>query len=648
LSHQHPLSEALAQLAREPVFQRELLRGLSPEDTGNFIESTIGVRAPQRLVNAIHAHTEGNPFFMSEVVRFLRERGELTEEDRAPLAIRIPEGVREVIRQRLNRLSGPCNWTLTIASIIGREFDFRLLNSLRDRITEEQLLQVIDEALETHVIEEATGGIERYQFSHALIQETLARELSTSRRVRLHARIGESLEEFLGADAEAHAAELVHHFTEGITATGPDKLMYYSLRAGERALAAYAPEEALGYFERALAAKVGRFRPAGQDQAADADTAALLFGLGQARAATLPRHRLGEAVDSLIRAFNYYDAAQDVERAVAVAECLFYPPLGQHLTVSQLIRRALELAPPDFHQAGRLLSRYGMVMGLAEGGDYPGAQKALEQALAIAGQWGDSALEMQTLACAARVDRFHLRFHDCLEKSRRAIELARRVDAPYTEVEAHRLAVNTMTYLGDLEGARSHASAMLELAERLGDHYWLVTALTANERQARLTGNLETAQEFSDRGLALSPIDPRLLAPRSLLEYERGNFEQGETYLERLLEAVRVTAPGATSEYATPAIVIPLVARITGTPARFNTAEELAHEILSSPSVTPLVARVARAGLALLAVLRKDAAAREQYNALAPVLRKPSISAAAPGVGLSWPGPAITTPICYL
>jgi predicted ATPase len=104
---------------------------------------------------------------MSEVVRFLRERGELTEEDRAPLTIRIPEGVREVIRQRLNRLSGPCNWTLTIASIIGREFDFRLLDSLRDRITEEQLLQVIDEALETHVIEEATGGIERYQFSHA-------------------------------------------------------------------------------------------------------------------------------------------------------------------------------------------------------------------------------------------------------------------------------------------------------------------------------------------------------------------------------------------------------------------------------------------------------------------------------------------------
>ena len=93
------------------------------------------------------------------------------------------------------------------------------------------------------------------QFSHALIQETLAGELSAARRVRLHAQIGQALEELYGDDAEAHAAELAHHFAEAEAVLGTEKLVRYSLLAGEGALAAYAFEEALAYFEQALAAK---------------------------------------------------------------------------------------------------------------------------------------------------------------------------------------------------------------------------------------------------------------------------------------------------------------------------------------------------------------------------------------------------------
>ena len=76
------------------------------------------------------------------------------------------------------------------------------------------MLGKLDEALEARVIEETAGRGERYQFSHSLIQQTLTEELSTSRRVRLHARIGESIEELYEADVEAHAAELAHHFAE--------------------------------------------------------------------------------------------------------------------------------------------------------------------------------------------------------------------------------------------------------------------------------------------------------------------------------------------------------------------------------------------------------------------------------------------------
>src|SRR5207245_3668140 len=128
------------------------------------------------------------------------------------------------------------------------------------------------------------GGIEgrprapsRYQFTHALIQETLAEELSLTRRVRLHASIAEALEELYGEDADQHAAELAHHFGEAQTLLGPDKLVRYSLAAGEAALAAYAHEQALAHFERALAAK--------GDAQVDDETAALYFGRGRAQLA---------------------------------------------------------------------------------------------------------------------------------------------------------------------------------------------------------------------------------------------------------------------------------------------------------------------------------------------------------------------------
>ena len=261
LSRQHPLSETLAQLSREPVFRRQVLRGLGQVELGQFIEATTGVQLAQALTETLYAHTEGNPFFMTEVIRLLSDSGELTASHfGTPEGLRIPEGVREVIGQRLNRLSERCNEVLTTASIIGREFDFRLLNILSVEISEDQLLQAVDEAVSFHLVEEVPVQMDRYQFSHSLIQQTLAEEVTTSRKVRLHARIAEALEALYGDDAEVHAAELAHHFAEAQTSTGPTKLVLYSLLAGERALASYAYENALTHFERELYRKVNRPR----------------------------------------------------------------------------------------------------------------------------------------------------------------------------------------------------------------------------------------------------------------------------------------------------------------------------------------------------------------------------------------------------
>ena len=97
---------------------------------------------------------------------------------------------------------------------------------------------------------------------------------------------------------DQHAAELAHHFERAQTLLGPDKLIFYSLAAGEAALAAYAHEQALSHFERGLAAK--------GDAEMDDETAALYFGLGRAQIAAFARYELEPAATSLRRAFDYY------------------------------------------------------------------------------------------------------------------------------------------------------------------------------------------------------------------------------------------------------------------------------------------------------------------------------------------------------
>ena len=197
----------------------------------------------------------------------------------------------------------------------------------------------------------------------------------------------------------------------------------------------------------------------------DAETAALLFGLARAQILTLPLHQLQEAVASLSRAFDYYVDAGDVDRAVAVADQPL-PPVTGLAGATQLISRALALVPPDSPEAGRLQSQYGVVMGIQEG-DYEGAQEALGRALAIAQGVGDVTLEMRTLIDSLGVNWYHFRFEECVQKSRSAIELAIQLDDLSAEVVARICAWCAQYPIGEVEGARIQAPALLAAAERL-------------------------------------------------------------------------------------------------------------------------------------------------------------------------------------
>jgi tetratricopeptide (TPR) repeat protein len=410
---------------------------------------------------------------------------------------------------------------LTTASVIGREFDFKLISALNQDIIEEQLLEIIDEALESHLIEGIPGRIDHYQFSHVLVQQTLVNELSTSRQARLHARIGQVLEELYGSAAQAHAVELTHHFAEAETVVGPEKVVHYSLLAGEQALAIYAWEEAQRYFQRGLEATKTHLNSL--EPAKDAEEAALLLGLGRAQAATLDRHQMAEAAVSLKRAFDYYADNGDISGAcnVAMIGATMRVSIGQRSTITDIITRSLALVPSDSREAAHLLSRYAEVVARVEG-DYYLAQEPFSQALTIARHVGDVALERRVLAQWANTDHTHLRQQECREKCLRIIELSCAADEPYPDFIAHFYATAVLGWTGELEDARRHAATLLAMSERFRHRSQLVSALWRNEMVSRLSGDWPAARVFSDRALAIRTQDPRLLSTRVELEYQTG------------------------------------------------------------------------------------------------------------------------------
>lgn len=129
LSRGHPLAQSLGEFTRDRLFQRIALRGLTHEDVVRYIETASQGTPQAELVDAIYTRSEGNPLFVTEMTRLLPEEESWSG--------RVPEGIREVIGRRLHRLSEDCNRALTVASIIGREFELRLLNALSDTSEDE-------------------------------------------------------------------------------------------------------------------------------------------------------------------------------------------------------------------------------------------------------------------------------------------------------------------------------------------------------------------------------------------------------------------------------------------------------------------------------------------------------------------------------
>ncbi len=288
------LSDTLASLRREASAERVNLAGLEDFEIIEMMERVAGHEMDQDGVDLAHAvreETEGNPFFATELLRHLGETGLVYQDETGQWVASedlyergLPQSVREVVGQRVDRLGGAMRRVLSQAAVIGRNFDIEVLAAIVD-IDEDALLDIIDNGVQAGLLVEVEGTVERFSFAHALTQHTLYEDQSATRRARAHLKVAQVLEEVSGATPEARAAELARHFVAATKTADATKALTYSKLAGEQALTQLAPADALGWFGQAL--ELCRQVPPDETLRCD-----LLIGLGTAQRRTGdPAHR---------------------------------------------------------------------------------------------------------------------------------------------------------------------------------------------------------------------------------------------------------------------------------------------------------------------------------------------------------------------
>ena len=398
LSQSHPLLDTLAALHRQSDVSRIELAGLDDSGVLSFVEAAAGQTlddAGVGLAHAVYRETDGNPFFVSQVLRHLSETGAIyqdatgrwvTEDSLEKLAL--PDSVRMVIGARVGRLGQDAGKVLSLAAVIGRDFDLDLL-ARAAKATEDEVLDILEAATAASLVRELADTPGHYSFAHALIQHTLYEDLSLTRRVRAHRQVAEAMEDLCGDRPGARVGELARHWFSATRPIDLVKAMNYSRLAGDATLGALAPADALHYYAQALDL---------YPQATDPDPVLgidLAIGLGTAQRQTGdPAFR-----DTLLGAARRAADVGDIDRLVAAA---LANDRGTFSTVDTIDTEKvgileMALARRSTDHADRALLLAALCSELTIGSPLERRKALADEAIAIAGHNGDDAIIVRVL-----------------------------------------------------------------------------------------------------------------------------------------------------------------------------------------------------------------------------------------------------------
>jgi len=492
VDRRHRLSSTLAELFRQPVTSSLALGGLDQGQVSRFISNVAGIDPAADLVATLHGQTEGNPYFVSELVRLLVAEDRL--EASGLLTGGIPEGIRHVIGRRLNRLPEAVNASLAVACVQGREFDLDVVARAAG-LPSDDVLDALEEAMDARLVTEAGTRPGRFRFAHALVRETLYDELPVRQRRRLHDQVGAALAELRADDLEAQLAELAHHFSQAARPGRARQAVVYARQAGDRAMEVLAYEEAAGHYERALRA-LDLQEPTDQ-----AERCELLLALAAARMAA------GEVADARAR----YERAATLAKRTGDGEQLARAAFGLGVeftagTVDELEVRLLEealavLGETDSILRARVLGR--LAKALQSSPDPDRRAGLSETAVAMARRIGDP-----VALAAVLYDRHMATWAPGNLLERRAIsgEVVQLAEASGDSLMALRgrgFLMANLLELGDMAALRRELDSYRRTAQELRQPHFLWHVPLFEAGQAVLSGRFEDAERLAQEALAL-------------------------------------------------------------------------------------------------------------------------------------------------
>ena len=487
------LSNAIADLRREGLISQLDVGGLSERETAELVQIRTGEAPSHAFARELHAETEGNPFFIEEIVRNLAQAGVRASAATGSELQRfgLPEGVKEMLARRLGHLDPKTVEWLRVAAVIGRDFDAGLLEQLV-AFDEEQFLAALEEALAAGLLLESTALPGRYSFSHALVREALYEGMSAHRRARIHRRVGEALE----AAGEVSWRALAHHFTRASDPADAEKAITYAARAGAEAAEVLAHEEAAEHYSRALDV-LTRFEPNADERRCE-----LLLLVGEARV------RSGEG--SMARA-AFLEAASIAERlgdsaslaraAVGASRRYVQQPGVVDAEVIALLERALEATKGQVTvNRVRLLAR--MCGAVYYSSQRERMAELSDEANAIAEQLGDPEAAAHARAARRRAlwDAAHL--PERLSNSTEMLTLARRAGILELQLQAHAWLVLDLLERGDRDAVDAQIAVFSQGAEQLRQPLYMWQAGVWRAMRALMEGKLELTEELAAEALA--------------------------------------------------------------------------------------------------------------------------------------------------
>jgi class 3 adenylate cyclase len=502
LGKDHPLTAVLADLRSLQGVQRITLSGLGADEVAEIMTAIAGHELEQdavELAAQIAVETDGNPFFVAEILRGLSESGAVSFDAGArrwsidaSAGIALPESVREVIERRVERLGEESLEALRLAAVVGREFDLELLAAVVE-MDEAHLLDELEAAVAASVLAESSDRLGRFRFAHALINQTLYDGLGATRRARMHERVARALEALYAADLDEHLTELALHWRMAAVPIEQSKAAGYALRAGQKALANLAPSEAVKLFGEAVEL-IGE--PPSRERAE------ALIGLGQGQLQTGdPAYR-----ETLLQASSTAVALGDAELAATAALSTNWGDASSPGAIDQeriaAIERALELdEPPHPARRARLLALHAQE--LAWSPDFAHRKGLAEEAIGLARQSGDN----HALAAVLQSAWIALWSTEALELRTALIEelaqLAPTVGDPALELRYLWAALHTAVERGELQRASAELERERVMAEQLGDPTgrWVSSYHAAAFELLR--GDLAGAERLAARALVL-------------------------------------------------------------------------------------------------------------------------------------------------